>query len=69
MVGKIAELCKEKNMSMAELERKAGLKARTIYKWDESKPSVDKAVAVARVLDVTVNELMEGDDTNNRVED
>lgn len=58
MLSKIVELCKEKRMSIAELERQANLKQRTIYRWDESKPSVEKALAVANVLGVTVEELM-----------
>lgn len=58
MLGKIVELCKEKSMSIAELERQANLKQRTVYRWDESKPSVEKALAVANVLGVTVEELM-----------
>lgn len=58
MLSKIVELCKEKRMSIAELERQANLKQRTVYRWDESKPSVEKALAVANVLGVTVEELM-----------
>lgn len=58
MLGKIVELCKEKSMSIAELERQANLKQRTVYRWDENKPSVEKALAVANVLGVTVEELM-----------
>jgi len=58
LLSKIVELCKEKRMSIAELERQANLKQRTVYRWDESKPSVEKALAVANVLGVTVEELM-----------
>ena len=58
MLSKIVELCKEKRMSIAELERQANLKQRTVYRWDESKPSVEKALAVANVLGVTVEEFM-----------
>ena len=58
MVRNIVDKCKEKGISVAELERQAGLAQRTVYRWDENKPSVDKALAVANVLGVTVNELM-----------
>ena len=54
----IQNKCQEKGMTIAELERKAGLKQRTIYKWDESVPSVEKVLAVADALGVTVDELV-----------
>lgn len=57
MLKNILDRCQEKKITIAELERQAGLKQRTIYKWDESKPSVDKVLAVANVLGVTVEEL------------
>lgn len=57
MLKNILDKCQEKKITIAELERQAGLKQRTIYKWDESKPSVEKVLAVANVLGVTVEEL------------
>lgn len=53
----IQNKCQEKGMTIAELERKAGLKQRTIYKWDESVPSIEKVLAVANALETTVEEL------------
>lgn len=58
MLANILNRCKEQGLSLAELERQAGLKQRTIYKWDESKPSVEKVLAVANVLGVTVDDLL-----------
>ena len=57
MLKNILDKCQEKKITIAELERQAGLKQRTIYKWDESKPSVEKVLAVANVLGATVEEL------------
>ena len=57
MLKNILDKCQEKKITIAELERQAGLKQRTIYKLDESKPSVEKVLAVANVLGVTVEEL------------
>ena len=62
MLKKIMEKCREKGISLAELERQAGLEARTVYKWDSSVPAVDKAMAVAKVLETTVEELMKPED-------
>ena len=58
MLAKILDKCREQGITLAELERKAGLANRTIYKWNESVPSVDKVLAVANVLGVTVDELV-----------
>ena len=58
MLKRITELCREKNISILELERMAGLKQRTVYKWDENNPSVYKVKAVADVLGVTLDDLM-----------
>lgn len=55
-------------MSLAELERKANLKPRTIYKWDDNTPSADKVYAVANVLDTTVDELIKEDGRQKRGE-
>ena len=58
VLAKILDKCREQGVTLAELERKAGLANRTIYKWNESVPSVDKVLAVANVLGVTVDELV-----------
>ena len=58
MFDKILALCEEKKISLADLERLANLKPRTIYKWKTVVPSAKKAYAVASALGVTVDELM-----------
>lgn len=55
---KITALCKERRITVRELERRAGLKERTIQHWDESDPSGQKLYSVAQVLDVPVEELL-----------
>ena len=66
MLGRITELCRERKISVLELERRAGLKQRTVYRWDDSIPAVDKVKAVADVLGTTVDDLLrEGDVTND----
>lgn len=55
---KVKSLASEKGMSYNELERKAGLTRNSVYKWASSTPSVDKVAAVAKVLGVTIDELM-----------
>ena len=55
---KVKSLAAERGMSYNELEREAGLTRNSVYKWASSTPSVDKVAAVAKVLGVTIDELM-----------
>lgn len=61
MVSKIKRLCKEKSLSIAELQREIGLGVNAIARWDKNRPSVDKVKAVADRLGVTVDELLKED--------
>ena len=58
MYTKIRSLCKEKKISVRELEHEAGVGSNTISKWDVVSPSVDKVKRVADRLGVTVDELL-----------
>lgn len=58
LLHKIQTLCKEKNVALTNVERLAGLSANSIYRWDESMPSADKLVKVARILGTTAEELL-----------
>lgn len=59
MLHKIKELCREQGITVAELERLAGLNQRTMAKWDETMPAADKLARVAKVLHTTVEELLQ----------
>lgn len=63
MVAKIKRLCKERKMTLGEVEAIAfpGIKGQVIGRWDENRPSVDRVKAVADVLGVTVDELLRED--------
>lgn len=56
---KVKEICKEKNISIASVEKKAGLGNGAITKWNSSSPTVDNLKVVADILEVTVDELIE----------
>lgn len=60
MVAKIKRLCRERNMTLKELEDRIfpGVKGQIIGRWDENRPSVDRVKAVAEALGVTVDELL-----------
>mgnify|MGYP002622653232 CR=1 FL=1 len=64
MVAKIKRLCKERNMTLKDLEDLLfpGVKGQIIGRWDENRPSVDRVKAVAEALGVTVDELLREDE-------
>ena len=58
MFERIAELCKERGISISRLERELGFGNATIRKWHESSPSVDKVKKVADYFGVTIESLV-----------
>ena len=64
MVDKIRQTAAERGWSLRELERQAGVATGTIYRWDDSKPSAEKLLKVAKALEVSMEELMEEDPTD-----
>ena len=61
MLERIKRICKLRGISVSELEKNSGLSPNSIYKWDESAPSITKVVRVADILGVTVDYLIRGD--------
>ena len=62
MEHKIKTIAKEKGLSIAELERAADLRPGTISNWGEPRncmPAADKLYRVAKVLETTVEALLE----------
>lgn len=60
MYDKVKAIADEKKISIAELERKAGLSNGTIGKWRDGKNGIrfESVKAVAEALDVSIEELM-----------
>lgn len=58
MLENIRALCKDRGVSFLEVERSCGLAQRTMYRWDESTPAVDKVKAVADYFGVSVDDLL-----------
>lgn len=54
----IQELAKEKNITIAELERQAKLSNGSISKWKTVMPNVTSLIAVAEALGVSVVRLI-----------
>ena len=55
----VKELANKKGMSIGELERASGLSNGAIFKWKVSIPKIDSVKAVADVLNVKVDKLLE----------
>lgn len=63
MLDKIVSLAKQKGISQAALERRAGLPQHRISKWvqGQGQPSAAAALAIARLLDVSLDYLVDDD--------
>lgn len=55
---RIKQICNEKGASVKSVENKAGLGNGAISKWDKHSPSLANLQAVARVLDVSVEDII-----------
>lgn len=56
----VKALCDKKGISISQLEKEAGLGNGTIGGWRTSAPRVDSLQAVAKVLKVKVEKLLNG---------
>lgn len=59
---KLKEVCKEKGVSITSVEKKAGLGNGAITKWNKSSPTLNNLQAVADVLHVKVDVLLEAEE-------
>lgn len=57
MLDKIKELCKKHGISLEELESCTGIGRHTIYRWDATSPSIEKATKVAEYFNVSLDYL------------
>ena len=55
----ILEIAQKKQLSLRQIEIKAGLSVGAIGKWKTRSPQVDNLMAVAKVLNVPINKLLE----------
>lgn len=58
VLSRIKQLANEKNISLAELERRTGLSSGSITKWGKSAPSVDKLTKIAEYFHVSADYLL-----------
>ena len=58
LIKKIVSLCKQRNISIAQLEREIGLGNGTIGGWKKSSPTIDNVKKVAEFFCVTIDSLV-----------
>lgn len=58
MYENIAAVAFSKGMSVREVERRCGFAYGTIQRWKRISPSIDNVAKVAKVLNVTIDELV-----------
>ncbi len=58
LYANVRRICEERHITIAELERAAGLGNGVVRKWDKASPTLRTALAVARCLGVTLEELI-----------
>ena len=58
----VQRICNERNITISEVERKAGLGNGVIRKWDHASPTLRTLFAVTDYLGVTLNDLLEQPD-------
>ena len=56
---KVKSIAEKEGFTIASLERAAGLSNGTIGKWQDSTPTVDSILKVARILKVPVETLID----------
>lgn len=63
-IGKfIGEIRKEKNMKQSELAERLGVTNKTVSRWETGKymPDLSLFAEISKILDVTINELLQGE--------
>jgi transcriptional regulator with XRE-family HTH domain len=56
----VKELCLKKGIPVNELEINLGFSRGSICKWGESRPSIDRVVAVAEYFGVPIDYFLDG---------
>lgn len=55
---RVLAICNKQGKSIRSIERNANLATGTISKWKTASPTINNLQAVAKVLDVDINELI-----------
>lgn len=61
LFDRVKQLAKEKNISLKDVNEKAGLGTGSIYSWKNSTPSIEHLIKVAEVLKTSLDDLLDLD--------
>lgn len=61
LVERVKYAASQKGYTLAELEQILGFGNHTIYKWNKNSPSVEKVLAVANFLNISLTWLVTGE--------
>lgn len=61
LIENVRRKCRERGITLAELERATGIGNGVIARWEGSSPRVDNVQKVAEYFGVTVDELLAAD--------
>lgn len=64
ILQRIAQLCKQRGITIAALERNVGISNGTISRWGKSSPTVDNLKKVADYFGVSVDVLISPEPTD-----
>ena len=67
-IANIRALCKERKITIAELERNTGLGNGVIARWDGASPRIEGVKAVADYFGVSVDDLLREEATQGEKE-
>lgn len=67
--ARITALCEARGITIAKLEREAGLGNATIRGWEKSSPTVEKLKRVADYFGVSIDSLVRPDATDSNKND
>lgn len=65
LLERIRLRAREKDLTLAEIERILGFGNSTMRKWDQNSPSLDKIIKTANLLDVSISWLATGQSDSN----
>lgn len=60
MIDRIKEKCKDRKMSISQIEQICGFGNGTIRRWENNLPSVDKVLKVANLLNTSIEWIITG---------
>lgn len=69
LLDKIKQLCKERGVSISQLEERLNIPSNTIYQWKKKTPSIERVKKVADYFQVSIDYLLDRTDEKDENEE